>query len=267
MLQLRPNCECCGRDLPPESRDALICSFECTWCVDCARSRLPGGLCPNCAATWCRARPPAEKLGKFPPSTERIHRPNAAAAPSRPDRGVPERIRLAALVANGFLCIAFAILAWRGWRPNRRHHPVLRRDRRGGRLQLVCHPQGGARADRGIAAPRRAAATLRGARIARHRSKDQPHDRTPPHLLGLPLRGGDRLFPRLVAGDDIWVSGTTGYDYARMTIAPSVVTQCDQAFRNNRRRAGRGRRDAGRRGAGAVHRARPRRLGPAAGGE
>ena len=48
MLALRPNCECCGRDLPPDSRDALICSFECTWCVDCARTKLPGSLCPNC---------------------------------------------------------------------------------------------------------------------------------------------------------------------------------------------------------------------------
>lgn len=36
----------------------------------------------------------------------------------------------------------------------------------------------------------------------------------------------------VVVGDDIWVSGTTGYDYATMTIAPDVAAQCDQAFRN-----------------------------------
>lgn len=36
----------------------------------------------------------------------------------------------------------------------------------------------------------------------------------------------------VVIGDDIWVSGTTGYDYARMTIEPDVVAQCDQCFRN-----------------------------------
>ncbi len=36
----------------------------------------------------------------------------------------------------------------------------------------------------------------------------------------------------VVIGDDIWVSGTTGYDYATMTIAADVVAQCDQAFRN-----------------------------------
>lgn len=77
MLQLRPNCECCGRDLPPDSRDALICSFECTWCTACAGTRLPGGLCPNCGGELVR-RPirPAEKLAKFPASAERIHRPD-----------------------------------------------------------------------------------------------------------------------------------------------------------------------------------------------
>lgn len=36
MLELRPNCECCDRDLPPESRDAVICTFECTFCASCA---------------------------------------------------------------------------------------------------------------------------------------------------------------------------------------------------------------------------------------
>jgi hypothetical protein len=40
MLELRPNCECCDRDLSPDSTDALICSFECTYCSDCACQRL-----------------------------------------------------------------------------------------------------------------------------------------------------------------------------------------------------------------------------------
>jgi hypothetical protein len=72
MLELRPNCECCDRDLPPESREALICSFECTWCRGCAATRLPGGLCPNCGGELV-ARPvrPAAKLARFPASTER----------------------------------------------------------------------------------------------------------------------------------------------------------------------------------------------------
>jgi len=47
MLQLRPGCECCDRDLPPDSTEARICSFECTLCASCATSKL-GGICPNC---------------------------------------------------------------------------------------------------------------------------------------------------------------------------------------------------------------------------
>lgn len=75
MLQLRPNCECCDRDLPPASAEAVMCSFECTFCRECADTRL-GGKCPNCGGELVR-RPvrPADKLAKFPASTERIHRP------------------------------------------------------------------------------------------------------------------------------------------------------------------------------------------------
>jgi uncharacterized protein len=72
MLTLRPNCECCDRDLPPASLDAAICSFECTFCLDCAEGKF-GGTCPNCGGELIR-RPirPAEKLKRFPASTKRI---------------------------------------------------------------------------------------------------------------------------------------------------------------------------------------------------
>ena len=43
MLELRPNCECCDKDLAPDAPDALICTFECTFCADCVANRLPGG--------------------------------------------------------------------------------------------------------------------------------------------------------------------------------------------------------------------------------
>lgn len=42
MLELRPNCECCDKDLPPDSPEAFICSFECTFCQDCMTARLHG---------------------------------------------------------------------------------------------------------------------------------------------------------------------------------------------------------------------------------
>jgi hypothetical protein len=75
MLQLRPNCECCDRDLPPDAMDARICSFECTFCKGCAEGVLQGA-CPNCGGELLR-RPirPASKLAKFPASTERKLKP------------------------------------------------------------------------------------------------------------------------------------------------------------------------------------------------
>ncbi|RYY92681.1 MAG: DUF1272 domain-containing protein, partial [Comamonadaceae bacterium] len=75
MLQLRPNCECCNRDLPATSADARICSFECTFCVDCATTPLRG-TCPNCGGELvARPRRPAGKLDRFPASTERVFKP------------------------------------------------------------------------------------------------------------------------------------------------------------------------------------------------
>src|SRR5262249_24011658 len=53
MLEIRPGCECCDRDLPPDSRDAMICSFECTFCRDCAENVLRG-ICPNCGGELLR---------------------------------------------------------------------------------------------------------------------------------------------------------------------------------------------------------------------
>jgi hypothetical protein len=80
MLQLRPNCECCDRDLPPESTEALICSFECTFCVACATAILKG-KCPNCGGELVpRPRRPAAKLAKYPASAQRVLKPQGCAA-------------------------------------------------------------------------------------------------------------------------------------------------------------------------------------------
>lgn len=76
MLELRPNCECCNRDLPPDAPDAMICSFECTFCRECAEDVLEG-RCPNCGGEFVpRPRRPAAKLAKYPPSTKRIYNPD-----------------------------------------------------------------------------------------------------------------------------------------------------------------------------------------------
>ena len=75
MLQLRPNCECCDTDLLPDSTQARICSFECTFCADCTDTKL-AGICPNCGGELLvRPRRAAEKLAQYPPSTKRIHQP------------------------------------------------------------------------------------------------------------------------------------------------------------------------------------------------
>ena len=72
MLELRPNCEHCDRDLAPESRDAFICTFECTFCRDCAESVF-AYRCPNCGGNLVQ-RPirPAEALRRHPASTRRV---------------------------------------------------------------------------------------------------------------------------------------------------------------------------------------------------
>lgn len=89
MLELRPVCEHCAKALPPAADDAMICSFECTFCRDCAVGLLRG-VCPNCGGDFC-ARPvrPAQDLkggnflGNYPASTEIRHRPVDLAAHAR----------------------------------------------------------------------------------------------------------------------------------------------------------------------------------------
>jgi hypothetical protein len=78
MLDLRPNCECCDKDLPNGASDALICTFECTFCADCARTHFDG-RCPNCTGDLVK-RPtrPERALAKFPPSTKRVLKQHAA---------------------------------------------------------------------------------------------------------------------------------------------------------------------------------------------
>lgn len=72
MLELRPNCERCDRDLPPDSPDARICTFECTFCADCVE--FFGGVCPNCGGNFVPRpiRPPLP-LRRHPASPVRVY--------------------------------------------------------------------------------------------------------------------------------------------------------------------------------------------------
>src|SRR3954463_4323174 len=78
-LELRPNCECCDRDLPPNALDARICTFECTFCADCVEQRILD-VCPNCGGGFTPRpiRPATEwrpglSVSKRPPSGKRVH--------------------------------------------------------------------------------------------------------------------------------------------------------------------------------------------------
>ena len=75
MLEMRPDCERCGVDLPAQSGGAFICSFECTFCDECMDGPLDG-VCPNCKGEL-EPRPMRRgaDLVKNPASTKRVFRP------------------------------------------------------------------------------------------------------------------------------------------------------------------------------------------------
>lgn len=78
MLELRPNCEACDKDLPPESTEACICTYECTFCVSCVETLLLN-VCPNCGGGFCprpirpqTARRAGVSLSHQPASNQRV---------------------------------------------------------------------------------------------------------------------------------------------------------------------------------------------------
>lgn len=80
MLEIRPNCECCDKDLPVDSKEAMICTFECTFCRDCVETKL-NSVCPNCGGNFVlRPVRPSNHLIKHPPSTKRIYKTEGCSA-------------------------------------------------------------------------------------------------------------------------------------------------------------------------------------------
>jgi len=73
VLELRPNCECCDRDLPPTATDARICSYECTFCATCTDNILHG-ICPNCGGNLYATGDPPPRDVRHPASTKRVVR-------------------------------------------------------------------------------------------------------------------------------------------------------------------------------------------------
>jgi len=79
MLTLKPNCECCDKDLRANSTEAMICSYECTFCKECVEEILLN-VCPNCGGGFVPrpvrpkiARRSGTSLEHQPPSTQRVN--------------------------------------------------------------------------------------------------------------------------------------------------------------------------------------------------
>lgn len=102
MLQLRPNCECCDKNLPPDATEARICTYECTFCASCVDEVLCN-VCPNCGGGFAPRpiRPTDERrsgvsLAKQPASTKRVHLKyprDEVAAFSAKHKGAPPEAR------------------------------------------------------------------------------------------------------------------------------------------------------------------------------
>lgn len=75
MLEIRPNCEHCNKDLPNTSSEAMICSFECTYCKTCALEIFKN-VCPTCSGNFVE-RPirPLKYIDKYPTSTKSVFKP------------------------------------------------------------------------------------------------------------------------------------------------------------------------------------------------
>ncbi len=75
MLEIRPNCEHCNKDLPNNSTDAMICTFECTYCKECATGVFEN-VCPSCSGNFVQ-RPirPSKMIEKYPASTTKVFKP------------------------------------------------------------------------------------------------------------------------------------------------------------------------------------------------
>ena len=79
MLEIRPNCEYCDKDLAPDALDAKICTYECTFCADCVDTKL-SNVCPNCGGGFAprpirptTARRDGLSVNHQPPSQDRVH--------------------------------------------------------------------------------------------------------------------------------------------------------------------------------------------------
>lgn len=75
MLEIRLTCEHCKKKLPNHSSEAMICSYECTFCIDCVENILLN-VCPNSGGGF-EKRPirPKNELLKNPARKDLVFKP------------------------------------------------------------------------------------------------------------------------------------------------------------------------------------------------
>lgn len=75
MLEIRQTCENCDKSLPNDSNEAMICSYECTFCIECVEQVLEN-VCPNCGGGF-EKRPsrPHSQLIKYPMRMDKVYKP------------------------------------------------------------------------------------------------------------------------------------------------------------------------------------------------
>lgn len=75
MLEIRTSCENCEKELPNDCSDAMICTYECTFCMECVEKVLLN-VCPNCGGGF-EKRPtrPKDELLKNPARADKVLKP------------------------------------------------------------------------------------------------------------------------------------------------------------------------------------------------
>ena len=93
MLEIRPICENCGKSLPNESEEAMICTFECTYCKECVENILEN-VCPNCGGGFEKrpSRPKAD-LSRNPPRKDKVFKPVETNKYLEKNKDIPPRER------------------------------------------------------------------------------------------------------------------------------------------------------------------------------
>lgn len=93
MLEIRLNCENCDKLLLNDSKEAMICTYECTFCNDCVENILKN-VCPNCGGGF-EKRPtrPKKQLVKHPPRTDKVLKPVAENKYLKSNINIPPRKR------------------------------------------------------------------------------------------------------------------------------------------------------------------------------